>query len=201
MSMKIKYIALCLLLVLVSCQRDEEMEIGQVSIGNEHLEASYSSVEISCSFQTNVTIKNVQAYLSTEADFSSAKSYSLSEKSKNTFGATIEGLKDTSTYYVRYEVSNRWSSKMIDKVSEFKTIPYTIPTVQTSEVFEVTHSTAIVGGVISENGGQEITERGVVYGKSPNPTIENSTKVENKDKAEALIKDFCFFVSITPQPD
>ena len=77
MSMKIKYIALCLLLVLVGCQRDEEMEMGQVSVSNERLEASYSSVEISCSFQTNVTIKNVQAYLSTEADFSSAKSYSL----------------------------------------------------------------------------------------------------------------------------
>ena len=183
--MKIKYIALCLLLVLVGCQRDEEMEIGQVSIGNERLEASYSSVEISCSFQTNVTIKNVQAYLSTEADFSSAKSYSLSEKEKNTFGATIEGLKDASTYYVRYEVSNRWSSKMIDEVSEFKTIPYTIPTVQTNEVSDVTHSTAIVGGVITENGGQEITERGVVYSKSPNPSIENGTKIESLEKAES----------------
>ena len=185
MIMKIKYIALCLLLALVGCQRDEEMEMGQVSVGNERLEASYSSVEISCSFQTNVTIKNVQAYLSTEADFSSAKSYSLTEKEKNTFGATIEGLKDASTYYVRYEVSNRWSSKMIDEVSEFKTIPCTIPTVQTSEVSDVTHNTAIVGGVITENGGQEIIERGVVYSKSPNPSIENGTKVESLEKAES----------------
>ena len=183
--MKIKYIALCLLLALVSCQRDEEMEIGQVSIGNERLEASYSSVLIGCSFQTNVTIKNVQAYLSTEADFSSVKSYSLTEKSKNTFGATIEGLKDASTYYVRYKISNRWSSKMIDKVSEFKTIPYTIPTVQTSEVSDVTHNTAIVGGVIIEHGGQEIKECGIVYSKSPNPTIENSTKVESNITKEA----------------
>lgn len=159
--------------------------MGQVSVGNERLEASYSSVEISCSFQTNVTIKNVQAYLSTEADFSSAKSYSLTEKEKNTFGATIEGLKDASTYYVRYEVSNRWSSKMIDEVSEFKTIPCTIPTVQTSEVSDVTHNTAIVGGVITENGGQEIIERGVVYSKSPNPSIENGTKVESLEKAES----------------
>ena len=183
--MKIKYIALCLLLALVSCQRDEEMEIGQVSIGNERLEASYSSVLIGCSFQTNVTIKNVQAYLSTEADFSSVKSYSLTEKSKNTFGATIEGLKDASTYYVRYKISNRWSSKVIDKVSEFKTIPYTIPTVQTNEVTDVTYNSAKVVGTIKENGGQEITERGVVYSKSPNPSIENGTKVESLEKAES----------------
>ncbi len=176
--MKIKYIALFLLLALVSCQRDEEMEIGQISVSNERLEASYSSVEISCSFQANVTIKNVQAYLSTEADFSSAKSYSLSEKSKNTFGTTIEGLKDASTYYVRYQISNRWSSKMINEVSEFKTIPYTTPTVQTNEVTDVTYNSAKVGGTIAANGGKEIKECGIVYSTNQNPTTADS-KITN----------------------
>lgn len=184
--MKIKYIALCLLLVLVGCQRDEEMEIGQVSVSNERLEASYSSVEISCTFQTNVTIKNVKAYLSTTEDFSSATSYSLTENSKNTFGANIEGLRDASTYYVRYEISNRWSSKMVDDVSEFNTIPYTTPIVQTNEVTDVTYNSAKVGGTIKENGGQEIKECGIVYSKSPNPTIENGTKVESKEKTESF---------------
>ena len=185
MIMKIKYIVLCLLLALVGCQRDEEMEIGQVSVSNERLEASYSSVEIRCTFQTNVTIKNVKAYVSTAQDFSSATSYSLTEKAKNTFGANIEGLKDASTYYVRYEISNRWSSKMVDDVSEFNTIPYTTPTVQTNEVTDVTYNSAIVGGTIKENGGQEIKECGIVYSKSPNPTIENSTKVESNITKEA----------------
>ena len=169
--MKIKYIALCLLLALVGCQRDEEMEIGQVSVSNERLEASYSSVEISCTFQTNVTIKNVKTYLSTTADFSSATSYSLTEKAKNTFGANIEGLENVCTYYVRYEISNRWSAKMVEKESEFNTIPYTTPTVQTNEVTDVTYNSAIVSGTITENGGKEITERGVVYSTSQNPTI------------------------------
>ena len=185
MSMKIKYIVLCLLLALVGCQRDEEMEIGQVSVSSERLEASYSSVAISCTFQTNVTIKNVKAYVSTAQDFSSATSYLLTEKAKNTFGANIEGLKDASTYYVRYEISNRWSSKMVDDVSEFNTIPFTTPTVQTNEVTDVTYNSAIVGGTIKENGGQEIKECGIVYSKSPNPTIENGTKVESNITKEA----------------
>ena len=178
MIMKIKYIVLCLLLALVGCQRDEEMEIGQVSVSNERLEASYSSVEISCTFQTNVTIKNVKAYLSTTADFSSAAPYSLTEKAKNTFGANIEGLENVCTYYVRYEVSNRWSSKMIDKVNEFKTIPYTTPTVQTNEVTDVTYNSAKVGGTIAANGGKEITERGIVYSTNQNPTTADS-KITN----------------------
>ncbi|MBO5013833.1 MAG: hypothetical protein J6C57_07310 [Paludibacteraceae bacterium] len=168
--MKIKYIVLCLLLALVGCQRDEEMEIGQVSVSSERLEASYSSVAISCTFQTNVTIKNVKAYVSTAQDFSSATSYLLTEKAKNTFGANIEGLKDASTYYVRYEISNRWSSKMVDDVSEFNTIPFTTPTVQTNEVTDVTYNSAIVGGTIKENGGQEIKECGIVYSTNQNPT-------------------------------
>ena len=172
--MKIKYIALCLLLALVGCQRDEEMEIGQVSVSNERLEASYSSVEISCTFQTNVTIKNVKAYLSTTEEFSSATSYSLTEKAKNTFGANIEGLKDASTYYVRYEISNRWSSKMVDDVSEFNTIPYTTPTVQTNEVTDVTYNSAKVSGTIAANGGKEIKECGIVYSTNQNPTTANN---------------------------
>ena len=178
MIMKIKYIALCLLLALVGCQRDEEMEIGQVSVSNERLEASYSSVEISCTFQTNVTIKNVKTYLSTTADFSSATSYSLTENAKNTFGANIEGLKDASTYYVRYEISNRWSSKMVDDVSEFNTIPYTTPTVQTNEVTDVTYNSAKVGGTIAANGGKEIKECGIVYSTNQNPTTADS-KITN----------------------
>ena len=185
MIMKIKYIVLCLLLALVGCQRDEEMEIVNATINNELIDPSYSSVSIRCNIKCNATISNVKAYVSTNQSFSGSKSHALTEMSKGVYTATIDGLNDGTTYYIRYEISNRWSSKMIDKVNEFKTIPYTIPMVQTSEVSEVTHSTAIVGGVITENGGHEITERGVVYSKSPNPSIENGTKVESLEKAES----------------
>lgn len=176
MIMKIKYIALCLLLVLAACQRDEEMEIGQVIVSDECIEVSYSSVTISCDFQTNVSIQYARVYLSNTKDFASAKSYSLTAKTKNTYTATIQELTDATTYYVRYEISNPWSTKMVEEVSEFNTIPYTTPTVQTNEVIDVTHNSAIVGGTIAANGGKEITERGVVYATTQNPTT-NNTKV------------------------
>lgn len=178
MSMKIKYIALCLLSALVSCQRDEEMEMGQVSVSNERLEASYSSVTISCDFQTNVSIQYARVYLSNTKDFASAKSYSLTAKTRNTYTATIQELTDATTYYVRYEISNPWSTKMVEEVSEFNTIPYTTPTVQTNEVTDVTYNSAIVGGTIAANGGKEITERGIVYSTNQNPTTADS-KITN----------------------
>ena len=186
MSMKIKYIALCLLLALVGCQREEDMEIVNATINNERIDPSYSSVSISCNINCNATVNQVKAYISTTTDFSNAQTQLLVEQKKGTYAAKINGLANNTTYYVCYKISNNYSSFILDKTSQFKTIPFTTPTVQTNEVTDVTYNSAIVGGTIKENGGQEIKECGVVYSKSPNPTIENGTKVESKDETESF---------------
>ena len=174
MSMKIKYIALCLLLALVGCQREEDMEIVNATINNERIDPSYSSVSISCNINCNATVNQVKAYISTTTDFSNAQTQLLVEQKKGTYAAKINGLANTTTYYVRYKISNNYSSFILDKTSQFKTIPFTTPTVQTNEVTDVTYNSAIVGGTIIENGGQEIKECGIVYSKSPNPTTANT---------------------------
>ena len=186
MIMKIKYIALCLLLVLVGCQRDEEMEVTQLTISNEHIEPSYSSATISCDITSNVTIKQATVYVSESTDFSSAKTQELSKKNGNTYSAKIDGLSDETTYYVRYQISNRWVSLMAEEIGEFQTTPVRTPTVTTTQPKEITHNSAIIGGKIVDNGGLTITNCGVVYSKSPNPTIENGTKVESKEKTESF---------------
>ena len=186
MSMKIKYIALFLLLALVGCQRDEEMEITQLTISNERIEPSCSSVTISCDITSNVTIKQAKVYVFESTDFSSAKTQELSKKNGNTYSAKMDGLSDGTTYYVRYQISNRWVSLMAEEISEFQTIPATKPTVTTTQPKEITHNSAIMGGKIVDNGGLTITNCGVVYSKSPNPTIENGTKVESKEKTESF---------------
>ena len=185
MIMKIKYIALCLLLVLVGCQRDEEMEITQLTISSERIEPSYSSVSISCNIISNVTIKEAKVYVSKTTDFSSATTQVL-ENRRNAFTAEVSGLADGATYYVRYQISNRWVSLMAEEISEFQTIPATEPTVTTTQPKEITHNSAIMGGMIVDNGGLTVTNCGVVYSKSPNPTIENGTKVESKEKTESF---------------
>lgn len=47
----------------------------------------------------------------------------------------------------------------------------TIPVLTTSEVRNVTQTTAESGGNISDNGGREVTGRGISWSTSPNPTI------------------------------
>ena len=178
--MKIKYIALCLLMALVGCQRDEEMESGFWGrVGVETIKTSHSSVTLNCLFLTNITVTRAKVYLSTTQDFSDAKSYPLTEVIESRYAGTIDGLEAGTTYYLRYEISNRWYSTIIAEISEFTTVPYTTPAISTTSPSEITYNSAIMGGKIVDNGGLTITGCGIVYRKSSNPTIDNGTKVES----------------------
>src|SRR5688572_5171326 len=50
-----------------------------------------------------------------------------------------------------------------------------LATVTTSEVSEITDTSAIVGGAVTNEGDGEVTERGICYSETnQNPTVENS---------------------------
>lgn len=55
----------------------------------------------------------------------------------------------------------------------------TLPTLTTTTVSSITYTTSVSGGTISSDGGASITERGVCWSTSPNPTISLSTKTTN----------------------
>ncbi|RQO65319.1 hypothetical protein DBR43_31240 [Pedobacter sp. KBW06] len=50
-----------------------------------------------------------------------------------------------------------------------------IPTLTTTAFTSITTVSASTGGMISANGGASVTERGICYSLSPNPTIASST--------------------------
>jgi len=54
----------------------------------------------------------------------------------------------------------------------------TLPVVTTISVSNITQTTAITGGNVTDNGGAEITDLGVCWSTSPNPTI-SSNKAPN----------------------
>jgi hypothetical protein len=55
----------------------------------------------------------------------------------------------------------------------------TLPVITTNEQIEIFSAYANSGGNITSDGGAEVTERGVVWGTSPNPTINLETKTQN----------------------
>ena len=61
-------------------------------------------------------------------------------------------------------------------LGENKVAETTVPTVTTAAITQITETTAVAGGNVTSDGGAEITERGVVYATTQNPTT-NNTKV------------------------
>jgi uncharacterized protein (TIGR02145 family) len=91
------------------------------------------------------------------------------------FSGTISGLTPNTTYYVRAYATNSAGTGYGNEIS-FQTLPIEVPTLVTTDASGITQTTVTSGGTISNDGGATITERGIVYGTSTDPTTSN-TKV------------------------
>jgi hypothetical protein len=79
-------------------------------------------------------------------------------------------------------VGMSWTSNgqsMIHVAANIKqAVSVTTPTVTTATQSSVTHNSATLGGNVTSDGGASVTERGIVWGTSANPTTANN-KVSN----------------------
>ena len=93
-----------------------------------------------------------------------------------TYNATT--LQANTTYYVRAYAKNEKGTAYGAEVSFTTNNQVVVPTVTTTAATQVTETTAVTGGNVTSDGGASVTERGVVYSTSRNPTTSNS-KVKN----------------------
>ena len=88
------------------------------------------------------------------------------------FSATMTGLNFSTTYYVRaYAVTP--SGTVYGEQQSFTTRDG-IPTLTTTDITNITSISATSGGNITDNGGLNVTARGVCWSTSPNPTVSDS---------------------------
>ena len=105
----------------------------------------------------------------------------VSGKGKGSFSVKLSNLKEATTYYARaYAVNSKGTSYGEQK--SFTTGKTDVPNVTTTEVTDVSFATATVSGEVTSDGGLIVTERGVVYGTSPNPTTADTKSVSGKGK-------------------
>lgn len=158
-----------------------------------------------CTYTPTVTINTVSKYGDTYATFSGSVTndgnsmvtergfvYSttpnpttssnkiISGSGVGVFSANAYGLFSSTKYYVRaYAINNVGTAYS----NELDFITFESPTnvsISTSVPVNITTNSAILGGNISSDGGNTVTERGVVYGLSINPTTSN-TKIQSGD--------------------
>jgi hypothetical protein len=86
------------------------------------------------------------------------------------FSGTLTGLTMNTTYYVRAYATNSIDTAYGGNVS-FKTNPAALPTITTTAVTNISHTTASGGGNVTSDGGYTVTKRGICWGTSPDPTL------------------------------
>ena len=176
-------VCLCMLASFVACEKDKEFVLTTLTVTNETVTPSYETAEVSCSFKADATISEAYVQYSLSSGFAKYDVAKMTEE-KGKYVALLTDLMDNTTYYIRYAVSNKYSSVVTTEVKAFTTDKQptsdpskpaiTLPTVNTTVATQITATAAVAGGNVTNDGGAEVTERGVCIATISNPTTANT---------------------------
>lgn len=94
-----------------------------------------------------------------------------------TFVSSLTGLAPVTTYYVRAYAVNSTVNNYGNEIS-FTTTAVLPTLAATTAATSITGTTATSGGNVTNNGGAAITERGICYATTANPTTANTKIVD-----------------------
>jgi hypothetical protein len=92
------------------------------------------------------------------------------------FSCSLTGLSANTTYYARAYAINSEGMGYGSQISFTTARNLSAPTVTTGASSNITHNSVTVSGTVTNDGGATVTQRGVCYGTSSNPTIDNNIK-------------------------
>ncbi len=170
-----------LLLVFASCKKTEApapivpvlATIATTAISAITSTAAASGGEITNDGGASITQRGI-CYDAT-ANPTITKSKVVNGSGTGRFTANMTGLTAGTTYYVRAYATNSAGTAYGNEVS-FKTAS-TLATITTTNASAITSNEATSGGNITSDGGASITERGICYDTTVNPTPANNKVV------------------------
>lgn len=89
-----------------------------------------------------------------------------------TFSHNITGLNSSTTYYARAYATNRNGTYYASNIVSFTTTDG-LPTVTTTAISDITATTAKSGGEVTNNGGFNVTARGVCWNTMGSPDLND----------------------------
>jgi uncharacterized protein (TIGR02145 family) len=110
---------------------------------------------------------------STSANTSVKDKHTNDSKVLGSFTSNLTGLTPNTKYYIRAYAHNKVGTGYGNEIS-FTTSLLVGATITTAPVTSISSSSAISGGNISSDGGTPVTDRGVCWSTSTNPTIAGS---------------------------
>ena len=173
-----------LITLFVACEKDEEIDLTTISVSKEQFTPSYTSAALQCSFATKATLRNVYVQYATSQDFAEYEEMEMA-KADGVYSVVLDSLQDNTTYYVRYAVSNRYSSAVIEEISKFKTLQRSVPTITLKSISDIWDTHAKAEMALESDGGVPISEMGICWNTKTAPILENN-KLPTKDTIVTL---------------
>ncbi len=158
-------------LIVFACKKEPKVEPSNFSITNEEIVKGTTSVVITVTYSYPSVLEHVDGYISTNNDMSNANNVHATIN-QNTFVLRFNDLQANTHYYYQYEYSTGVDIYKTD-ISSFTTNDYAIPMVETAEVTSITAMSAQCGGVVIDDGGLDVTARGICWSNNTNPTIDD----------------------------
>jgi len=175
-----KIILVSILLLTITCKKDELAKVTKLEIGSES-NVTETTATVSATFvdvSANISAFGHCYATSSNPGISDSRTTNSGTAQKGVYSSNLTGLTPDTEYYVRaYAMEGDKEVYSSGQVS-FTTGAYQLPTLVTGAVTDVTHNTAVSGGEITDDGGQEITSRGVCWSTSENPTISDDKTVD-----------------------
>lgn len=185
---KLSIIFMCALVTMISCTKSKEVhpEIGDgndeiLTVGVKDIHVEYYRTDME-------RLEKVYFYYRLASLPEGPQYYNSAEMTKREkhFEMTLTDLLPDTLYYYYYLMTDDSGGPGIQTGSKtFRTMapglpePPTppsveLPTVVTMEVSEITNNSAMCGGDVTNDGGAEITERGICWSTNENPTLNDN---------------------------
>lgn len=153
------------------CKKEDLPTLTTTAITSITTTTASSGGNITDDGNAGVTARGVCWGTATKPDITGSKT--LDGTGTGSFTSSLTGLTANTTYNVRAYATNSQGTAYGNEVS-FKTIAIVGATITTTAPSAITSTTAVSGGNITADGGAAITERGICWATTANPTTANN---------------------------
>ena len=162
--------------IFVACKKIPDVNLKYVDVERDLITVGTTTATIQCDYEYIATLKKAFLYYGEGEDAIDMNVVEMNVVQKTLY-VELSGLKENTSYSYYYEFVNGFNS-MKSAAKTFKTDispnSVTLPTVVTAEVTEITTNSAKCGGEVTNDGGGEVTERGICWSTNENPTFSDN---------------------------
>ena len=168
--------ALFLLLGFTTCQKDPSIETFEIT--EEQITMGNTTMNVMGAYSFEGTINGIKLWMSEDDSFLNKELFPCVLNGKE-FSVKATGLKPGTTYYYCYSIDYGAKEEYQTEQKTITTFDYSLPVVTTAMVIDVGHDSATCGGEVTDDGGSDVTARGLCWGQQPTPSLSDHHSVDS----------------------